>query len=120
MTVPKVSFVEVQAVLESAIAGWRQKNGNRVPNLTGRHNDPNFGWATKQQLLTAKAKGFQLIDHDKIGKQPGQGKDTNLVKALRDTDGVDENGQMPDQGPFLKPVPDIQKIIDWIDGGCLD
>lgn len=120
MPVPKVSFAEVKVVLESAIAGWRQKHGNAVPNLTGRHNDPNFGWATKAQLLNATAKGFRLIDPDKIGKNPGQGKDTNLVTALMDPDGVDDNGQMPDGGPFLKPAPNIQKIIDWIDGGCPD
>jgi hypothetical protein len=119
MAVPMVRFAEVQAILDAAIAGWRGKNDNAVPNLGGKHDDPNFGWATKQQLLAATAKTFRLIDPDKIGK-PGLGKDTNLVKALRDPEGVDENGEMPDGGPFLKPVPDIQKVIDWIDGGCPD
>src|SRR4051794_39596487 len=100
MSVPKVTFTEVQDVLKTAIKGWRNKNGNAVPDLTGRHNDPQFGWDTKQQLLAATAKGFRLIEPEKIGKNPAQGEDTNLVKALRDPDGVDENGQMPDDGPF--------------------
>jgi hypothetical protein len=118
MPVPNVTFAEVKTILDSAIAGWRHKNHDRVPNLTGRHNDPNFGWDTKEQLLATTAKGFRLIERGQIGQQPGQGKDTNLVKALRDPAGVDDNGQMPDGGPFLPLNPDIQKIIDWIDGGC--
>ena len=114
---PKVVFSEVQKILNSAIAGWKAKNGGD-PDLTGQHNDPHFGWATKKQLLEATAKGWRLIDPEKIGKKPGEGKDTNLVKALRDAAGVDDNGRMPDQGPFLPLDPDIQKIIDWIDDNC--
>jgi hypothetical protein len=122
-----VTFLDVKQVLDSAITGWRQANGNAVPNLTGRHQDPNFGWATKQQLLNATARGLRLIDPNMIGKNPGQGKDTNLVKALRDPNGVNNFGQMPDGGPFLPAPPNppdhnspIQKIIDWIDAGCPD
>jgi hypothetical protein len=92
-----------------------------VSSVEGSQNaDPNFGWSSKAQLLAATAKGFHLIEPEKIGMNPGQGKDTNLVKALRDASGVDNNGQMPDGGPFLRPVPDIQKVVDWIDAGCPD
>ena len=112
-----VGFIEVKQILETAIANWRAANGNAVPNLTGKHRDPNFGWSTKPQLLAATAKGFRLIEPGKIGNK--QGADTNLVKALRDKTGVDNNGRMPDQGPYLD-LPTIQKIIDWIDGGCPD
>jgi hypothetical protein len=115
-----VTFTEVKQVLDSAIAGWTKKNNGAVPNLHGKHQDPNFGWSTKQQLLAATAKGFQLIEPGKIGRPDKQGKDTNLVKSLRDAAGVSNNGKMPDLGPFLNPVPDIQKIVDWIDEGCPD
>jgi len=118
MPPPVVKFMEVKTILDGSIAAWKAKHG-RDPDLTGEHQDPNFGWATNQQLQKATARGFQLIDKNMIGKTPGQGKDTNLVKALRDPTGVDELGQMPDNGPFLKAA-DIQKIIDWIDGGCKD
>jgi hypothetical protein len=115
---PPVKFAEVKTILDGAIDAWRRKHG-RDPDLTGQHRDPNFGWATNDQLKKATARGFRLIDPNMIGKNPGQGKDTNLVKSLRDPTGVDDNGQMPDRGPFLQ-APDIQKIVDWIDGGCKD
>lgn len=111
-----VAFRDVKQVLDSAIAGWKMKNGVD-PKLTQKHQDPNFGWNTKQQLLAATAKGFQLIEPGKIGNK--QGANTNLVIALRDPTGVANNGRMPDGGPYLG-APDIQKIVDWIDAGCPD
>jgi len=62
---------------------------------------------------------FPLIDPSLIGN--GQGANTNLVKALRDADGVDGNGQMPfggnGDGQLATPLQ-IETIIRWIDAGC--
>lgn len=86
-----------------------------------RGNKPEFlSYPTFEKVLAATARAFRLIDPSKIGTPDRQGKNTNLVIALSDPNGVGNNGQMPDGGPYLNITPDIQKIIDWIDGGCND
>ena len=108
-----VGFARVKQILDGSVAGWAAANGGAAPKLTQRHQSPAFGWATKPQLLAATALDFRLIE-------PGvAGKDTNLVKALRDDDGVDGNGRMPAGGPFLPP-DQIGEIVAWIDAGTPD
>ena len=55
---------------------------------------------------------YEHIDPAKVGN--GQGAQTNLVIALRDPDGVNSFGRMPDGGPFLQDQ-DIATIVAWID-----
>jgi hypothetical protein len=115
-TTTTTHWPHVKQILDGLIADWTAANGT-APNLRGKHNDPNFGWATKDQLKNSKGRGFQLI-------QPGvAGKDTNLVKAL--TTGVGGFPQMPDGGPYLTdPDPkykgQLDYIIKWIDEGMPD
>jgi hypothetical protein len=111
-----VTFAEVQAVLDEAIDGWRQRTG-REPNLTGAHDSPNFGWTTRQQLLDAAALDYRLIDPSLIGN--GRAAETNLIIALSNTDGVDGLGQMPNGGPYL-PQTKIDLIAQWINEGALE
>jgi hypothetical protein len=106
-------FARVKQILDGAIAAWKAANGNVEPKLTQRHHNPTFGWATKEQLANSAPLGFKLIE-------PGvPGKDTNLIKSLRDDDGVDGNGRMPDGGPYLSNA-EIAEIISWIDAGMPD
>jgi hypothetical protein len=111
-----VSWTRVKEILDGAIAGWKVQNDGREPRLTQRHG-ASFGWDTKDKLANATAKGFRLIDPSMVGT--GQGAQTNLVIALRDEDGVEGFGQMPNGGPFL-PADQIDEIIRWIDGGIPD
>lgn len=111
-----VHWPRVKQILDGAIDGWKAANGGREPRLKPIHG-ASFGWSTKAELLAATAKGFRLIDPALVASK--QGDQTNLVKALRDPDGVDGNGQMPDGGPFLS-VDEINEIISWINGGTID
>jgi Ferritin-like len=114
---PTTHWPQVKKILDDLIANWAALNG--PPDLTGKHSDPHFGWATKAQLIASKPFGqYQLIE-------PGvAGKDTNLVKALRDPTGVANKGQMPYGGPYLTDDPQgaekIKTIITWIDEGTPD
>jgi hypothetical protein len=110
-----VTWAQVKEILDGAIAAWKAQNG-REPKLKQKHS-PNFGWDAKQDLAAAVARGHRLIDPAKVGN--GQGAQTNLVIALRDDDGVDGNGRMPDGGPYLGNDP-INAIIRWIDAGMPD
>jgi len=109
-----ISFSEVRQILDDIMNDWEQKHG-RTPDLPLVHGDPNFGWQTRDQLLNSEGFAFRLIDPSMIGN--GQGHQTNLVLAL--TTGVQGLSQMPSGGPFVSS-PDVQKIIQWIDEGCLD
>jgi hypothetical protein len=110
-----VHWPRVKETLDNAITAWVNQNGHQ-PDLIGKHG-ASFGWATKSALANASALGYRLIDPAKVGN--GQGAQTNLVISLRDRNGVGGNGQMPDGGPYLS-APEIQEIIDWIDGGMID
>jgi hypothetical protein len=113
----------IKAILDGAIADWRTANGNRVPKLKQKHG-PSFGWDTKADLVNAAAviggQSFRLIDPALAAQQKGD--QTNLIKALRDPDGVDGNGQMPNNGPFLTDTHPgfIQEIVQWINDGMPD
>jgi hypothetical protein len=113
---PPVSWARIKEILDRAIAGWKVQNNGREPKLTLRHG-ASFGWDTKDKLATATAQGFRLIDPSMVGN--GQGAQTNLVIALRDEDGVEGFGQMPNGGPFL-PTDQIDQIVRWIDAGMPD
>ena len=110
-----VHWPRVQEILDGAIAGWKTKNG-REPRLQQIHG-ASFGWDTKDKLANAEALGFRLIDPGMVGN--GQGAQTNLIVALRDEDGVDDNGQMPARGPFLAAAQ-VDEIVSWIDAGMPD
>ena len=107
-----LGFAAVQTILNEAIAGWKDANG-QDPNLA--IHSGNFGWDTKAQLLAATAFNLPLIDPTKIGN--GKGDQTNLVIALRA--GVSGFQRMPDGGPFLQDDK-IQTIVQWIDAGAPD
>jgi|SRR5215469_6756880 len=120
---PGQRWPRIKAILDGAIADWRAAHNNRVPRLKQKHG-PTFGWDTKADLLNAVVivggQSYRLIDPDLAAQKKGD--QTNLVKALRDPDGVDGNGQMPNNGPFLTVThPDeIPEIIQWINDGMPD
>jgi len=113
-------FSDVQKLLNAQIAAWSTKNNGRIPDLTRRHGDVSFKWDTLTNLKAARVVKhgtiYPLIDITKIG-QKGEGAKMNLVIALTNSTGVDNWGQMPDQGPFMDPGK-IKQIADWIDAGC--
>jgi hypothetical protein len=115
-----VHWPRVKEILDCAIADWRAANNNRVPKLKQRHG-PAFGWDTKADLLAATAviggQTYRLIDPGLAAQQKGA--ETNLIKALRDPDGVDGNGQMPNGGPYLTDTHPtfLDEILSWINGG---
>jgi hypothetical protein len=115
-----VQFAAVKTVLDNIIAGWTAGN-NAPPNL-GKHG-PTFGWNTRDQLLASVAKGIPLIQPEIIGHK-GMGQTANIVVDL--TAGIAPFPQMPyggldsTSGNYLAlGSPEIQTIVDWIEGGCL-
>lgn len=119
-------FWDVKAILD-----WLAL-GRTIQQLKFVHNiqDGSFGWSSRQELLNSVVKlhptecqegvnCFKLIDPAMIGN--GQGADTYLVKAIRDTDGVAGRGQMPkngnEDGQYATALQ-IETIITWIDAGC--
>jgi hypothetical protein len=123
-----VHFPEVKAVLDGIIATWTAGNG-APPNFASptNHGGP-FTWSTPAELLVSSARGLPMIQPAIIG-QAGMGQTANIVLAL--TVGAPKPGggnfpQMPDggldsnTGVFLTLAsPEIQTIINWIEGGCL-
>jgi hypothetical protein len=116
-----VQFPAVKAVLDNIIANWTTGNGG-PPDLVGNHGSA-FKWDTVDDLKNAFAKGIRLIQPDIIG-QKGLGQTANLVLDL--TAGIAPFPRMPDgglnskSGTFLDvKSPEVQTIIDWIEGGCL-
>jgi hypothetical protein len=113
-------FSDVKALLDAQIAAWSAQRNGQVPNLIGRHGDPSFKWDTLADLKAAKVVkrgvAYPLLDVTKIG-QKGEGAKMNLIVALSSSTGVNNFGQMPDQGPFMSG-PNIKIISDWIDAGC--
>ena len=112
------NFWDIKAILD-----WL--TNNRTPEQLQSKHGATFQWRTRQQLLDAivdlrnGGPTFPLIDASLIGN--GKGNQANLVKALRDDNGVAGNGKMPDggngDGQFATPLQ-IQTIIQWIDAGC--
>jgi hypothetical protein len=105
-------FADVKALLDKAIAGWREANG-REPDLS--LHSASFGWTTRAELLSAEAFGQHLIAPEFIGN--GRGRETALVVAL--TTGVPGFPRMPLDGPFLTD-DEIAMITAWIDVGAPD
>ena len=117
-----VVFNDVKQVLDTIIANWQAGNGGVAPQLTLVHG-ASFIWDTREHLLAATAKGIQLIQPGIIG-QKGQGATANLVVAF--TAGIPPYPQMPDNGldsvsgTYLDLLsPQVQTIVQWIEGGCL-
>jgi hypothetical protein len=113
-------FKDVRALLDAQIAAWSAKNNGQVPDLIGRHGDASFKWDTLNDLKAAKVvrhgTAYPLLDVTKIGKL-GEGAKMNLIVALANPTGVNNFGEMPDQGPFMDPTK-ITTISNWIDAGC--
>jgi hypothetical protein len=103
-------FAHVKHILDSAIDGWKARTG-RSPNLA-RH-DLQFGWNTREQLLSAQAFGLPLIAEEHIQNRTGD--EANLIIALRR--GVAPFPRMPIQGPYLDE-DSISEIVDWINQGA--
>src|SRR5262245_31612520 len=97
-----VTWTRVKEILDGVIADWRAAHANQVPRLRQKHG-PSFSWDTKADLAAASAviagETYRLIDPALVAQR--RGAETNLIKALRDPDGVDSNGQMPNGGPYL-------------------
>ena len=121
-----VTFDAVNKVLTKILADWKVGNNNVAADL-GKHG-PKFFIDTAEHLKAAVAKGQPLIQPDLIGKKD-KGRLANLVIDLT-TGLTTSTGQkfprMPIGGlsstnkKFLDPAgPEIQTIVDWIEGGCL-
>jgi hypothetical protein len=113
-----MGFRDVKTILDQALVNFKNAHGHDA-DLSGHpmSGKPLFSWATAADLRNAWGKGVQLIQPEVVGKIPKQGQNANLVIDL--TTGLGGKPRMPKGGPYLTPV-DIQVIIDWIDGGCLD
>jgi hypothetical protein len=116
-----VLFPAVQAVLKKIIADYTVGNGG-APDLSV--HGASFSWDTRDALCAASAFGNPLIQSNIIG-QIGLGKTANLVIDL--TTGLSGFPRMPLGGldssnnTYLDPnSPEIQTIVDWIEGGCKD
>jgi hypothetical protein len=105
------TFVRVQHILDAAIAAWQARHG-RSPVLA--KHDPDFGWGSRDQLVSSVAFDVPLIAADKIGN--GNGESANIIIALRA--GVPGFPRMPIGGPFIDDGQ-IDEIVDWINGGAL-
>lgn len=104
------TFQNVKKIFDDVIVAWRKKRGYD-PHLESHASG--FGWATREQLLSATAFGKRLIDPEMIAN--GKGAQTNLIKSLR---GELMGVRMPLGGPYLGEE-EIRIIIEWIDSGCL-
>jgi hypothetical protein len=111
-------FAQIKQILDALVAGcdWAR--------MRDVHGEPNFGWNTVAQLRSVtirptgpSGKAYPLIDMNLVNAK--QAANTNLVRALRDPNGVDFNGKMPFQAPpgrHATPT-EIQLIIDWLNAG---
>jgi hypothetical protein len=115
---PIPNFWDVKAILD-----WLTSHRTRQ-QLQSIHG-AGFLWRTRQELLDAVVDlqdggpTFRLIDPGLIGN--GRGHETNLVRALRDRDGVAGKGRMPFGGngdQQYATALQIETIVVWIDSGC--
>jgi hypothetical protein len=111
-------FLDIKAILDSLVAGCDRQR------MRDKHHEPNFGWDTLDQLKRVVVrpdgplgKSYCLIDPALVAQKKGE--ETNLVKALRDRQGVDGYGKMPYSPPpgrYASPE-EIQAIIEWLNAG---
>ena len=101
-----ITFKDVQAILEDAV------NGDDI----GQHG--NF-WRTKLENFRTLVL-FKGTPREKQVLIVGDGKNSNLIKALRGQPPFDGTyaPQMPEGYPVVPPAK-IDQISDWIDTGCL-
>jgi|ERR1043166_6627338 len=114
----RVVFGQIRQILDRLVEG---RDWARIRQV---HGAPQFGWGTLDQLKQTvvrpdgpDGRSYSLIDPALV--KAGRGADTNLVRALRDANGVDFNGRMPFRPPPGRyATPDeIQLIIDWLNAG---
>lgn len=105
-----VTFADIQSILDQAIQRWEDSHGRR-PNLMTHSS--NFGWGSRDQLLTSTARQFRLIQPELVGSADAS--DANIIKAL--TVGLPFVRRMPAGGPFLADA-DIARIEAWIEAGA--
>jgi len=111
----EIGWERVRDILDNILFGWEARvNRRQKPNSIAGHRGP---WATKQGLLAAKPYGQPLVAPDMIGK--GKGSQTNLIIALRESNGVGGTYRMPLGSPYLAEHQ-IEIIRVWIDAGCPD
>ena len=112
-----VSFKDVKDLLDKVLVDSSQANDGDAPSLGGHQTagKPPMTWNSAAELRAAWGKGVPLIQTEVIGN--GNGATANLVVDL--ATGLGGRPRMPKGGPYLSPA-EIQVIIDWIDGGCLD
>lgn len=104
------AFAQIAEILDNAVEAWATRTG-RNPNLA-RH-DLEFGWQSREQLLSSVAFGLPLISEEHIANKTGD--QSNLVVALQS--GVAPYPRMPIQGPFVS-ADDISRIVAWINSGA--
>jgi hypothetical protein len=109
------SFLDIKAILDRLVLG-------KTAYLQDTHGRT-FRWDTHDLLLAASVRvpsgTYRLIDPLLRGN--AQGENTFLVKALRDPDGVDGNGQMPFEGDIngeYATADELATIICWINDDC--
>jgi hypothetical protein len=117
------SFWDIKAILD-----WLTNKS--TPEQLQTIHGPQFKFQTRDDLVNAVVQldppkctpdvdCFRLIDPTLVGVNRGH--ETNLVKALRDANGVASIGRMPylrnKDGQYATPLQ-IETIIQWINLGC--
>jgi hypothetical protein len=111
-----VDWSRTKEILDDAIQVWKDERSGTQPRLTVIHG-ASFSWNTRDELLSAQARGKPLVAPHLIGN--GKGHQTNLVSALRFGFPSDSIRRMPAGGPHV-PLVQIAEIAHWIDMGCPD
>ena len=101
------SFRQVQAYLDHLLVSWREKHHRRA-DVRDAHGDGGMRWRTREQLLSARPFGVELVAPNTPGRE------TNLYLAL--TRGIPAFPRMPLGGPYL-PEDQCEYIATWIDEG---
>ncbi len=111
-----VDWSRVKDILDGAVESWSDERGGAIPRLSIIHGGT-FNWSTRDELLSASARGKPLIAPEMIGN--GKGHQSNLISALRVGFPGEGIRRMPAGGPHI-PLIQIAEIAHWIDMGCPD
>ena len=93
---PLPRFGKVKRILDALVARWEADRG-RPPDLINRHQNGLFGWADRDQLRDAIARGLRLLQPDLVGN--GRAEETNLIRILRAR--LNQFPRMPHNGPYM-------------------
>jgi len=111
-------FADIKAILDRLVSGVDQER------MKAAHHEPKFRWTTLEELkgIVVRPRGDQGREYPLIEQQlvdEKRGADTNLVRALRDPNGVSPWGQMPRRPPpgRLATPEEIALIVDWLNAG---